>query len=101
MRNVFSPSAFSSSTVRRVPSASHQLTRPDAEDAAVRPLLDLGDVLVVDPEAQLADLAVGPAEQGEDRVGEGELLVDALGVEGGEPGVDVAACATPGRGRTA
>ena len=62
----------------------------DAEDAALRSLLHLGDVLVVDPEAELADLAVGPAEQGEDRVGERQLLGDALRVEGREPGVDVA-----------
>ncbi len=50
----------------------------------------LGDVLVVDPEAELADLLVGPAEQRQDRVREGELPVDALGVERREAGVDVA-----------
>ena len=62
----------------------------DAEDASAGALLHVGDVLVVDPEADLADLLVGPAEQGQDRVGEGELLVDPLGVERREAGVDVA-----------
>ena len=62
----------------------------DAEDPAARALLHLGDVLVVDPEAELADLPVRPAEQGEHRVRERQLPADPLGVEGGQPGVDVA-----------
>ena len=90
MRNVFSPSAFSS--VERPAGAVGvpPVDEADAVDAAARALLHLGDVLVVDPEAELADLPVRPAEQGEHRVGEGELPADALGVERREPGVDVA-----------
>ena len=48
--------------------------------------MNLGDVLVVDPEAQFSDFAVRPSEQGENGVGEGQLTVDAFGVEGGKPG---------------
>ena len=62
----------------------------DAVDASAGALLHVGDVLVVDPEADLADLLVGPAEQRQDRVREGELLVDPFGVERREAGVDVA-----------
>ena len=39
---------------------------------------------------QLADLLVGPAEQGEDGVREGQLPGHALGLERGEAGLDVA-----------
>ena len=100
MRNVFSPSAFSSSSVRRAPVGVPPVDEPDAEDPAARALLDLGDVLVVDPEAELADLPVGPAEQGEDGVGERQLPVDALGVERRQPGVDVAGVRPGDAGRT-
>ena len=67
IRKVFKPSALSSPTrpagALRIP----PVDEADAEDAVVRSLLDLSDVLVVDPEAELADLPVRPAEQGEDR----------------------------------
>ena len=62
----------------------------DAEDAVVRPLLDLRDVLVVDPEAELPDLPVRPPEQGENGVRERQLLGDALRLERRQPRVDVA-----------
>ena len=61
----------------------------DAEDAVVRSLLDLCDVLVVDPEAELTDLSVRPSEQGEDGIRERELLGDALRLERSQSGVDV------------
>ena len=77
-------------TVRRAPSVSHQLIRPTPIDPVVRPLLDLGDVLVVDPEAELANLPVRPAEQGQDGVREGQFLGHALRLQGGEPRLDVA-----------
>ena len=90
MRNVFSPSAFSSFSVRRAPVGVPPVDQPDAEDAVVRPLLDLGDVLVVDPEAELTHLSVRPSEQGKNGIGERELLGDALGVERGQARLDVA-----------
>src|SRR3546814_17718098 len=54
---------------------------PDAVEAAVGSLLQLCDVLVVDPEAQLAHGLVGPAHEAEQRVREGQLAVDAVGLE--------------------
>ena len=62
-QNVLRPSAFSS--VERAPGALGvpPVDEPDAVEAAARALLHLGDVLVVDPEAELADLLVGPAQQ--------------------------------------
>ena len=88
-RKVLSPRSFISVSVRRAPSPSHQLMTPDAEEAPARRLLQLGDVLVVDAEAALAEVLVGQPHQAEERVGEGELAVDAVGLELAQAGVDV------------
>ena len=74
---------------------------PDAVEAAVRALLQLGDVLVVDAEAELADLLVGPAHEPEQGVGERQLPVDAVGLELAEPRLGVVGGRRPPAGRTA
>ena len=51
-RNVFRPSAFSSVSVRRRPVGVPPVDQADAVEAPVGPLLQLGDVLVVDAEAR-------------------------------------------------
>ena len=71
MRKVLSPSCFSSFSVRRAPVRVPPVDETYAVDPVARPLLHLGHVFVVDPEAPLTDLSVRPPEQGEDRIREG------------------------------
>jgi hypothetical protein len=54
---------------------------PDAVEAARRLFLEVGQIFVVDPEAQLAYLGVGVVEQRHQRVGEGQLAGDAVCLE--------------------
>ena len=88
-QKVLRPRSFISASVRRAAVAVPPVDHPDAVEAAVRALLQLGDVLVVDAEAQLPDVLVGPAHQPEQRVGEGQLAVDAVGLELAQARVDV------------
>ena len=52
--------------------------QPDAVEVAVRALLQVGDVLVVDAEYPLAQRLVRVVEQRQHGVGECQLLVDAV-----------------------
>ena len=53
--------------------------------------MQLGDVLVVDAEGELAKFLVRIVEQRQHRVGEGEFFVDAVLVQLLDPGLDVGA----------
>ena len=92
-QNVLMPSAFASDTRPPRAFAVPPVDEPDAVEAAVGALLQLGEVLVVDPEAQLAHLVVGQPHQRQQRVGERQLPGDAVGVELRQPGVEIGGAA--------
>ena len=100
-QNVVRPRSFISVERPAAPLAVPPVDHADAEEAAARLLLQLGDVLVVDAEAELADLLVGPAHETEQRVGEGQLAVDAVGLELAERARRVVGARRRPAGRTA
>ena len=88
-RNVLSPNDFSSASVLRVPFGIPPVDQADAVEVAVGPLLQVGDVLVVDAEHPLAQRLVRVVEQRQHGVGEGQFLVDAVLVELADARLDV------------
>ena len=65
--------------------------QPGAVEVPIGALLQLGDVLVVDAERELAKFLVRVVEKRQDGVGEGEFLVDAVLAQLLDPGLDVGA----------